>query len=67
MSKVIPLSWFIGVNMTRVERDLEKNPDLLSKLPENLREDFIEWAANERIIYEADLDEEIKDFLNKGQ
>jgi len=63
MSKAPPLSWFVSVNMTLVEKDLKENPDLSEKIPGHLREAFIRWAAKERITYEAILDEEIKDFL----
>jgi len=67
MSKVPPLSWFISVNEAWVERDLEENPDLLNKLPGHLKGAFIKWAAKERIIYKAIIEEEIKDFLMIGK
>lgn len=47
-----------------VRNELQLRPDLLGVLKEKA-ESFIVWAGRERLDFVADLDEEVKDFLNK--
>lgn len=57
------IQWFISINKHIVERDLENNLDIKILIPSSLIEGFINWCANKRIKYEADIKQEIKDYL----
>jgi len=59
-----PFSWFVGVNKSRVVKDLENNPDLEMKLG-RYRGRFIKWCAKERTIYEEDIFDEVNTFIEK--
>lgn len=66
-----PKSWYRSLDkriaeekMVTIADELTARPDLLILLKEKAPS-FIFWAGFERISYKPDLDEEVKDFLNK--
>ena len=61
-NKAPSLSWFIGINMVRVKKDLERRPELTAALG-SYRDRFIRWAGEERVSFEADIDDEVECFL----
>lgn len=62
--------WYSAMNKLTVDREiriikqqLTERPDLEKELAEKIKS-FIVWAAKERLNYQAELDEEVVDFLS---
>lgn len=57
----IPKNWYVNVMKIKVKDELNIRKDILNQL-KGFEEQFIRWAAKERISYEADIDDEFKEF-----
>jgi hypothetical protein len=55
------LSWYKGLLKYNVIRDLNHNPDIKLQLGCYVKK-FISWCANQRFLYEADLQDEVNEF-----
>jgi len=55
---------YMGCLRIQVEEDLEENPDIAEKLG-SFKKRFINWCANQRYLYEKDLNDEYETFKNK--
>jgi len=58
------LWWYISPLKVDVGEELNERPDLIEKLG-RYKKIFINWCAIERITFEPDLDEEVKEFKAK--
>lgn len=58
------LDYYTGALKCAIKKDLKENPELIEKLG-RFKERFIKWCANERIIYEADINDEVQVFIEK--
>lgn len=70
MNNIPPKSWFKAMDifhskkyLNDVLNDLEQNSDI--KLEENIRDSFVKFACLERMTYEADIREELKEYYKK--
>jgi len=64
-------SWYKAMDLyharkysARIESELKDRLNLLSLLGNRVKS-FIKWAGKERLCFEANLDEEVKDFLTR--
>jgi 5-methylcytosine-specific restriction endonuclease McrA len=57
-------NWYERMLRLDVVNDLEKHPELITELG-RFKDKFINWAAKERVSYEADIHEEFNDFIEK--
>ena len=55
------ISWYKGMNALRVKRDIDKNPEIKTVLGCRIKH-FINWAANQRLIYAEDIHDEAETF-----
>ncbi len=58
------IEWYRGVEKLRVKKDLENNPELIDRLGW-YKERFISWCAGQRLIYEADIFDEVAEFEDR--
>jgi hypothetical protein len=55
------LAWYIGPLKMQVAEEINRHPRLLQRLG-RYKTKFIDWAVNQRVIYEGNLAEEIASF-----
>lgn len=58
------MDYYIGALRYDIEKDLNDRPDLIEKLGIFYNK-FIKWCAQERVIFEADINDEVATFVNK--
>ena len=64
MSRTVKLYWYTGPLKLQVRGDLDARPDLVLSLG-SFRDKFIVWCANQRVIFEPDIVEEVGEFIGK--
>jgi hypothetical protein len=58
------LWWYVTPLRIKIEEELDTRPDLLNRLG-YFKSRFIRWDGWQRVSYEADLDDEVKEFEDK--
>jgi CRISPR/Cas system Type II protein with McrA/HNH and RuvC-like nuclease domain len=55
---------YVSALKTRVKKDLDAHPELKDRIRDHVKK-FITWCAKQRVIYEADIFDEIEEFEQK--
>jgi len=58
------LDWYVGPLQIQVKSDLKERPDISEKLG-RFKCKFIDWCSKQRVVYEADIDNEFQEFERK--
>lgn len=62
--QTVDYSWWVNTMKARVRKELNTRLDICENLG-IFNQRFISWCAEQRLIYEADIDEEYREFKSK--